>query len=164
MLMAVTGTPEVREKEYIFSTPLLHGLSYRLVNHDSPLLKIKLAGCYDYIEKSVEKSKCEDVFNADDLIKKVINKQSDLWISVDKDGDIKGCLIVGFGELPRGKIITAEAISSESLGFLTALPVFEKYYKELGFKIFEMTGRRGWEKVMKPLGYDFKGITIRKKL
>ena len=164
MLMAVTGILEAQEKEYIFSTPLLRGLSYRLVNHDSSLLKRKLAYCYSYLEKSIEKSKCEDVFNTDDLIKKVINKQSDLWISTDKDGDIKGCLIVGFGELPRGKIVTAEAISSQSLSFLAALPVFEKYYKELGFKFFEIAGRKGWEKVMEPLGYDFKNITIRKSL
>ena len=164
MLMAVTGIPEGRAREYIFSTPLLHGLSYRLVNHSSPLLKRKLAYCRSYLEKSIDKSNCEDVFNANDLINKVINKQSDLWISTDKDGDIKGCLIVGFGELPRGKIVTAEAMSSESLGSLAALPFLEKYYKELGFKFFEMAGRRGWEKVMKPLGYDFKNITIRKSL
>ena len=104
------------------------------------------------------------MFNANDLINKVINKQSDLWISIDKDGDIKGCLIVGFGELPRGKIVTVEAMSSESLGSIAALPFLEKYYKELGFKFFEIAGRKGWEKVMKPLGYDFKNITIRKSL
>ena len=163
MLMAVTGIPEGRAREYIFSTPLLHGLSYRLVNHDSPLLKKKLAHCRDYLEKAIDKSNCEDLFNAEDLIKRVLNKQSDFWISIDKDDNIKGSLIIGFGEMPRAKGINAEAIAG-NFKFEVLVPMLEKYYKNLGFKFFEMTGRKGWEKVMEPLGYDFKSITIRKKL
>tara|TARA_R110000765_G_scaffold214066_1_gene319150 strand:+ start:233 stop:724 length:492 start_codon:yes stop_codon:yes gene_type:complete len=163
MLMAVTGIPEARAREYIFSTPLLHGLSYRLVNHDSPLLKKKLAHCRDYLEKAIDKSNCEDLFNAEDLIKRVLNKQSDFWISIDKDDNIKGSLIIGFGEMPRAKGINAEAIAG-NFKFEVLVPMLEKYYKNLGFKFFEMTGRKGWEKVMEPLGYDFKSITIRKKL
>ena len=163
MLMAVTGIPEGRAREYIFSTPLLHGLSYRLVNHNSPLLKKKLAYCRDYLEKAIERSNCEDLFNADDLIKRVLNKQSDFWISIDKDDNIKGSLIIGFGEMPRAKGINAEAIAG-NFKFEVLVPMLEKYYKNLGFKFFEMTGRKGWEKVMEPLGYDFKSITIRKKL
>jgi len=163
MLMAVTGIPEARGKEYTFSTPLLHGLSYRLVNHDSSLLKRKLAYCRDYLEKAIDRSNCEDLFNAEDLIKRVLNKQNDFWISIDKDSDIKGCFIIGFGSMPRAKGINAEAIGGK-FNFPDAVPIVEKYYKELGFKFFEMTGRKGWEKVMEPLGYDFKSITIRKKL
>jgi hypothetical protein len=162
MLMAVTGTPEA-EKEYIFSTPLLAGLSYRLVNHNSILLRKKLANCYSDLEISVARSKCEDLYTADDLVKRVINKQSDLWVSVDESENIKGSCIIGFGNMPRGKGITAEAIAGK-IDFSLGTPVIEKYYKNLGFDFFEMTGRKGWQKVMKPLGYEFKSVTIRKRL
>tara|TARA_R110002020_G_scaffold33980_4_gene103168 strand:- start:14881 stop:15372 length:492 start_codon:yes stop_codon:yes gene_type:complete len=163
MLMAVIGTPEVEEKEYTFSTPLLAGLSYRLVNHNSTLLRKKLSNCYSDLERSIAKSKCEDLYNTDDLVKRVLNKQSDLWVSVDKGENIRGCFVIGFGNLPRGKGINAEAIAGK-FNFQIGVPVVEKYYKELGFKFFEMTGRKGWKKIMKPLGYEFKSITIRKRL
>ena len=48
--------------------------------------------------------------------------------------------------------------------FNVITPVIADYYKKLGFKFFEMTGRKGWEKIMEPLGYEFKTITLRKKL
>ena len=162
MLMALTGTPEA-EKEYIFTTLLETGLSYKLVNANSPLLRKKLAECYSRIEHMVEKVKCEDLYTADDLIKKIINKESDFWISTDGDDNIMGCLIIGFGQMPRGKGICAEAIEGK-FDFYKLVPMLEKYYKKLGFNFFEMSGRKGWEKIMKPLGYEFKTITLRKKL
>ena len=163
MLMAVTGIPVVEEREYIFKTPLVTGLSYKLVNPDDKSCRKKLAQCYDYFEKSVVKSKCEDLYNADDLVKRIIEKKSDFWISTDSDENIKGSFVIGFGYMPRAKGITAEAISGK-FDFSVITPVVEKYYKNLGFQFFEMTGRKGWEKVMEPLGYDFKSITIRKEL
>tara|TARA_R100001443_G_scaffold106834_2_gene116404 strand:- start:168 stop:656 length:489 start_codon:yes stop_codon:yes gene_type:complete len=162
MLMAVTGTPAA-EKEYIFTTPLERGLSYKLVNADNPLTRKKLAKCYTRIEHMVEKIKCDDLYTADDLIKRVINKQSDFWISTDGYDNIQGCIIIGFAEMPRGKGINAEAIEGK-FDFSIVTPVVEKYYKKLGFKFFEMTGRKGWEKVMEPMGYEFKSITVRKRL
>lgn len=162
MLMAVTGTP-VAEKEYIFTTPVERGLSYRLVNADCILTRKKLAQCYKKLEKSVEKSKCEELYNAEDLVKRILNKECDLWVSTDKNNKIKGCFVIGFGQMPRCKIIGAEAICGK-FDFNIVTPVVEKYYKKLGFDFFEMTGRRGWEKVMEPLGYEFKTVTIRKKL
>ena len=95
--------------------------------------------------------------------KKIINKESDFWISTDGDDNIMGCLIIGFGQMPRGKGICAEAIEGK-FDFYKLVPMLEKYYKKLGFNFFEMSGRKGWEKIMKPLGYEFKTITLRKKL
>lgn len=162
MLMAVTGTPEA-EKEYTFTTPLEHGLSYRLVNPDNPLIRKKLAECYAKLEKSVQRSKCEEIYNADDLVKRVLRKESDLWVSVDAENNIQGCFIIGFGYMPRCKMIGAEAICGK-FDFTIVTPVVEKHYKNLGFDFFEMTGRKGWEKVMEPLGYELKNITVRKRL
>ena len=96
-------------------------------------------------------------------IKRVIDKTSDFWISTDKDENIKGSFVIGFGYMPRSRGISAEAISGK-FDFSVIVPVVEKYYKKLGFDFFEMTGRKGWEKVMEPLGFDFKTITIRKEL
>jgi len=53
---------------------------------------------------------------------------------------------------------------SPDFDFKNIVPKIEEYYKDLGYEFWEMTGRKGWEKVMAPLGYEFKTITLRKRL
>ena len=84
-------------------------------------------------------------------------------MSVDEKDNIKGCVVIGFCFYPRTKGILAEAVGGE-FDFPELIPVLEKYYKDIGYDFFEMTGRKGWERKMKPLGYDFKYITLRKNL
>ena len=43
-----------------------------------------------------------------------------------------------------------------SLIFNVITPVIADYYKKLGFKFFEMTGRKGWEKIMEPLDTNLR--------
>jgi hypothetical protein len=162
MLMALTGTPE-QEKEYIFEMPLQHGLSYRFINYRSPSLFKTLSECFPYFEKSILHSKCSDIFNATDIVKRVTKGTSDLWVSCDKDENIKGCFVIGFAAFPQSTGIIAECISGE-FHFENRLPEVEEYYRDLGYEFFEMTGRKGWEKVMGKMGYEFKSIILRKAL
>ena len=162
MLMALTGTPE-QEKEYIFEMLPQRGLSYKFVNYKSSFLVQKLSKCYDYFEQSILSSKCSDIYNANDLVKRVTKGKSDLWVSCDKDKNIKGCFVIGFAYYPQSTGILAECISGK-FHYDTMLPEVEKYYKELGYEFFEMTGRRGWEKRMEKMGYEFKSIVLRKGL
>ena len=131
MLMAPTGTPSVVEKEYIFTTPLEHGLSCKLVNKKHNDAKYKLAQCYKYLDKAIERGNNGDLFSSD-------------------------------------YVVNSAGVSVEALGgsfnFSTVVPMLEDYYKSLGFKFVELTGRAGWEKRMKPLGYEFVSVTIRKKI
>jgi len=162
MPMALVGTPD-REREYIFTTPVEAGLSYKLVSLNDPLLRNKVAQCYPFFEKSILRSKSEDIYNAADLYHRVLSGTSDLWVSTDENNVIQGCFVIGFGEYPQSRGICAEAISGV-FDFTVVTPVVEEYYKKLGYEFFEMTGRKGWEKVMEPMGYEFKNITIRKRL
>ena len=91
MLMAQIGTPEVREKEYIFITPLEHGLSCKLVNRKDPNYKYKLSQCYKYLDKAVEKGGNKDLYTSDYIVSRVLAAQNDFWISVDEDDEIVGC-------------------------------------------------------------------------
>jgi len=163
MLMALTGTPEAEEKEYIFTTPLVHGLSYKLLKKNSNLLKEKVVQCYKYLDKVIEKIDCGDIYNTDDLVKQVVSGKSDLWISVDKNDKIKGCLIIGVIAYPQLLGVSAEAVGGK-FDFYKLVPMLEKHYKNLGYEFFEMTGRKGWIRKMEPLGYTLKTVTIRKRL
>tara|TARA_R100000664_G_scaffold17496_1_gene26436 strand:+ start:14196 stop:14684 length:489 start_codon:yes stop_codon:yes gene_type:complete len=162
MLMAVTGTQE-EEKEFIFTTPPQHGLSYKLVNNNNIVIRKYLSECLEHLKNTIEKGNVDYLYNAEDLADRVVKKASDLWLSFDEEGIIKGCVVIGFCFYPRTKGILAEAVGGE-FDFPKLIPVLEKYYKDIGYDFFEMTGRKGWERKMKPLGYDFKYITLRKNL
>ena len=162
MLMAVSGTQD-QEREFILEIPLTHGLNYKFVNYKHNSLFLKLSKCYDYFEKSIHGSRCSDIYNANDLVNRVSAGKSDLWIAYDKNNDIKGCFVIGFAHYPQSTGILAEGISGQ-FDFENATPKIEEYYKDLGYEFWEMTGRRGWEKKMAPLGYEFKSVILRKRL
>jgi len=161
MQMEQAGTPVV-EREFIFTTPEDRGLSYKLLDPTHSKFANKVAECFKYFEKSVKRSKCEDLCTAEDIVQRVSLNVSHLWVSCEDD-KIVGCFVIGFGHFPQSKGIGAEAISGK-FDFSVITPVVEKFYKALGYEFFEMTGRKGWERVMQPMGYEFKSITIRKRL
>ena len=163
MLMAQIGTPEVREKEYIFITPLEHGLSCKLVNRKDSNYKYKLSKCYKYLDKAVEKGGNKDLYTSDYIVSRVLAAQNDFWISVDEDDEIVGCIIVEDKSYPLSPGVSVEALGG-SFNFLIVVPMIEEYYKGLGYKFVELTGRKGWERKLQPLGYEFKSVIIRKKI
>jgi hypothetical protein len=170
MLMELAGT-QVAEKVYTFSTQPEHGLSYKKVNSNHSKFKMILGQCWKYIESSVERNNT-DLIKTVDVVSRVADKQSDLWVAIKVDsvkkelfgiGEIVGCFVIGAAAYPQSTGIMAEAIGGE-FNFPDIVPVVEKYYKNLGYSFFEMTGRKGWEKVMKPLGYELTSITVYKRL
>jgi hypothetical protein len=139
------------------------GLSYKLVNYKNHSLIKKLSECYPHFEKSIFHSKCSDIFNANDIVKRVSAGKSDLWISYDKDENIKGCFVIGFAYYPQGTGILSECISGK-FHLEDRIAEVEEYYRDLGYAFFELIGRKGWERKMEKMGYEFKSIILRKDL
>ncbi len=163
MLMEQAGTPVEQAKEYTFTTPLEHGLSYKKVNSNRPDFKKIVSNCWKYIEAGVERGGSREFISTEYLVKKILDHESDLWLSEDRDGTLKGCFVIGAAPYPNETGIMAESIGG-NFDFEVITPIVEKHYKELGYTFFEMTGRKGWEKVMKPMGYKFLNITMYKRL
>jgi hypothetical protein len=162
MQTELVGTLEA-EKVYTFSTQPVHGLSYRIVNPKHVKFKTILGQCWKYIESSVERNNT-DLIKTVDVVQRVADKVSDFWVTVDSEkGEIVGCFVIGAAAYPQSTGIMAEAIGGE-FNFPDVVPVVEKYYKNLGYSFFEMTGRKGWEKVMNPLGFELTSITVYKRL
>ena len=166
MLMEVASTQDQPEKEFIFSTQLDHGSSYNLVNYKHWSLVRKLTKCYPNIENAIDRSNCADIFNANDTVKRIAKGSSDLWIMFDKDREIIACVVIGFAHHDQSSGIIAEAMGGESFlcDYDVGMKMMEDYYRELGYDFFEITGRKGWEKLMAPRGYEFKSIKLRKAL
>lgn len=157
MQMELLGTPE-QEKAFIFTIPAERGLSYNKINSKYKYKILLVSQCWNFIDKSVSKGN-RDLIDTEDIAKRVINSISDLWISTDKDSNIMGCFVVGILAYPRADVINFEAISGK-FHFKYALPKVEEHYKSLGYDNFQMIGRKGWAKVMKPLGYSPSSSTI----
>ena len=160
MQMEQYGIPE-QEKVFTFSIPAERGLSYKKVNREYKNKFLVLSECWDFIDKSVAKGDRELV-DTEDIVKRVLNNISDLWISV-KDGDVVGAFVVGVIAYPKADVINFEAISGK-FNFKYALPKVEDHYISLGYKHFQMIGRKGWQKVMSSQGYIPKSTTIFKKV
>jgi len=162
MLMGQAGTQVEQEKEYTFTTPLERGLSYRRVNPNHANFKNIVAQCWDYIDSGVSRGGSKELISTEYIVQKVLSGDSDLWLSVDAEGDTVGCFVIGSAPYPEMTGIFAETIGGK-FDFKFITPVVEKFYKKCGYEFFEMTGRKGWERVMKPLGYKLMNITMYKR-
>jgi hypothetical protein len=161
MQMEQSGTQEA-VKEFIFTTHLVRGLSYKLCNHAHPEFEYKVNVCRHLIYKAVEKANLA-VVSAEDLIKKVKDVKSDLWLSLDAGDKIVGCFTIGVAAYPSAVGVFTESMAG-TFDFPSLCEATEKFYKDLGFEFVEVQGRKGWEKVLAPLGYEFEHITLRKRL
>ena len=162
MLMEQPGTQSREEKGYTSTTPLEHGLSYRRVSRDDPNFESILAHSWDYIETGLIRGGSKFV-TTEYLIKKAMDGDSDLWVSENTTGKLKGGLLIGDATYPLARGIIAESIGGE-FDFSVLVPMLEKHYKSCGYEFFEMTGRKGWERKMKTLGYQYMNTTIYKRL
>jgi hypothetical protein len=161
MLMEQVGI-QVQEKEFTFTTPQVHGLSYKLLNPKSKQFKANLAKCYNFIDRSAKAS--HSVYNlpTDTLVKRCIEQHCDTWVST-RDDKIVGCFTVGVAVYDDNYGINIESTSGKFV-YEDVVPTVEKFYKELGYKFVEISGRKGWERVFKPLGYNLSRIIIHKEI
>jgi hypothetical protein len=161
MLMEQVGT-QVQEKEYIFTTQEVRGLSYRLLNPRSQRFKNNLAQCYKFIDRSAKASHSTYDLPTDKLVKRCIEQHCDTWVSI-KDNKIVGCFTVGVAMYGDNYGINIESTSGKFV-YQDVVPAVENFYKKLGYKFVEISGRKGWERVFKPLGYNLSKIIIHKEI
>ena len=88
--------------------------------------------CWKYIESGIERGGSADLISTEYLVKNVLSKESDLWVSADKGGMVRGCFIIGAAPYPESTGIVAETIGGE-FDFKVITPIVEKYYKNLRF-------------------------------
>jgi len=87
-----------------------------------------------------------------------------LWI-YEQDDRILAAATTSFVRYPAGKMLRIETVGgvdmSEWLDEITKLEHFAMKNGCIGMDIF---ARKGWEKVLKPYGYEFNSILLRKNL
>jgi|TARA_R110000744_G_scaffold5856_3_gene20650 hypothetical protein len=162
MQTALAGTQD-QEKEYTFTTPLEHGLSYRLLNPESQEFRKTLVSCYDLIDMSAKKSHAIYDLPTYEMLRRCLENKCDVWVSVDAGSNIVGCCTIGVETYGPISGINLESTSGKWVR-RHVMPIVENYYKNLGFTFVEISGRKGWERALSHMGYKLSKITIHKEL
>ncbi len=101
-------------------------------------------------------------FSMDEILDRITSTDMQLWIT----HDAKLAWITRILVMPRYKVLELVACGGKGLDECIAESdrLFTAFASHHGCKYIEAQGRRGWEKVAQPLGYQFGWITLRKEV
>jgi len=102
----------------------------------------------------------------DDIVTRVLNQESNLWVTLDGDLQPSGALVTKIEVYPRMRMLHVlhcagdrghmEQVADE---VYPALDAFAKFNHCAGV---EFIGRPGWEKHVKESGYEVRSVTYQK--
>ena len=95
----------------------------------------------------------------------IIMQQAQLWMANDEK-EFFGAMVTQIVDYPTG--ITAVKVlwmaGADIDEIIPKFDVFEEWALKQGATVLEVTGRPGWEKKMRPLGFEKKYVTLSKVL
>jgi hypothetical protein len=104
--------------------------------------------------------------SVDDIVQRVLNMESVLWITLTEDGKPSGALITKIEAYPRMRMLHVLHCAGEkgqmdgvADEMYAALDAFAKFNHCVGV---EFIGRPGWQKHVEPRGYTVKSISYQK--
>jgi hypothetical protein len=104
---------------------------------------------------------------ADDIVRRLLNMECVLWITLDESGKPNGALVTQVEEYPRMRMLHVLHCAGETGQMdgvadqmYEALDQFAKFNRCVGV---ELIGRPGWKKHVEPRGYKLKAVTFEKR-
>lgn len=101
----------------------------------------------------------------DDLKKGVADRTMQMWVTRE-NGKLLAVVLTEIVAWPQGQVLSAFVIGGTDMH--KWLPAFDdtlsRYAREHGCKFLSGGGRKGWERVLKPLGWDSPSATYLKRL
>jgi len=73
-------------------------------------------------------------------------------------------IIMCVREIENGRAYMTDLAGGDLDELREYMPTIERRAAELGCRIVGIEGRRGWERAMKPAGYEFAAVTLVKEL
>lgn len=102
----------------------------------------------------------------DDIVRRLLNMETNLWITLNAEGKPSGALITQIERYPRMYMLQVLHCAGERghMEFVAdevydALDAFAKFNKCAGV---EFIGRPGWEPHVKKRGYEVRSVTYQK--
>lgn len=94
-------------------------------------------------------------YEVEDIIGEIYQGQQQLWVPIAEDGSIPGIVTTRVVQYPRRTMMLGVFCAGDRLSewMNPMLEMLHKFAKDNGCDGFEMSGRKGWERVLKPDGW-----------
>jgi len=121
---------------------------------DGPLTPL---GILDAALKAQDK---RPLWTLDDVCHDLVNGDARIWLGR------KSCMVTVESDYPRSgeRLIEAWLAGGELSEIVETIPRIEAYARMQGCTQAHVSGRRGWERVLGPHGYDHYATVLRKLL
>lgn len=105
--------------------------------------------------------------NEQDVYEDIMRGNQSLWIVFDESPvNTIGAFTIRVKNYPAGQTLCGEHLGGERLEDWADMlfEIMERYARDLGIKNLELIGRRGWEKILKPKGWEGKLVVFEKEI
>ena len=106
----------------------------------------------------------------DDLGRRILNDEQQLWIMFDEDKEICGALVTQMWRYPRKKVMEIVACgggdSKNQLDdyLYESMKVLEDFARTNDCDVMRVEGRKGWAKALKPYKFEQPAIVLEKEI
>jgi hypothetical protein len=102
-------------------------------------------------------------WTSDQVYEDLISARAQLW-GIAANGEIQGIWITRIEKTPRDLygLVWIAAGDGLEVGLYHFLNMTEEWFKEKGCRYVEVSGRKGWQKVLP--NYEFRAVQLRKYL
>lgn len=118
----------------------------------------------NFIEEGVKY--CDGKYTVEDIFKLILKHQIILWVVYnDGEGKAIGCVLTQVIDYPKVRALSVFLLAGHS--FKQIMLVYDdliQYAKSIGCAKLELSGRPGWEKLLKPLNFEKTHIVMRLNL
>ena len=115
------------------------------------------------VETFIKQTDDEDT-TSKDIYENLKSGKWSLWIGMLHE-EITFVGTTSFVTYPSGKMCRVETLAGDNMDdWFYMLKDLEEWAKLNGCIAMDIFGRKGWEKVLKPAGYEFESVLLRKRL
>jgi hypothetical protein len=124
-----------------------------------------VSGCWEEVKPLLAKSidTAHGRYTMDDILKEVVNFQQHLWIVFDEK-EIIAALTTRFMDYPKKRMLAGQFLGGTRIMRWRddMLVTLENWAKDNNCTGLEMTGRKGFEKVLSPHGWTPEYVVFEK--
>ena len=112
-------------------------------------------------EHSSENYTAKEIFNA------ILRGEQQLWIYIENKDEMIGAWTTRVFEVPGKRIVEICSIGGNGMNrdrVEEVLVSMENFGKNHGCSMAQITGRRGWKRVLSPFGYEERSVVLEKEI
>lgn len=105
-------------------------------------------------------------YNGVDIVKLIASGAMQLWVAFDEENDkVEGVAITEITVYPQRKILKFLCATGDDVSqWIDHMDAIEKWGESMGCDGSQAETRPGWEKLLKPRGYDKSHVILNKEL